>query len=652
VQHNCPSEQELLAFHLGKLPESDVDAVAEHLEKCRHCESLLERLDTTTDLVLAALRKPVPANEIPTRLASEIGNLDPLDRFAPENWPSLPGYEILAPIGRGGMGVVYKARQQSLNRAVALKQLRAGSERAFARSRVEAEALARLPHPNIVQIHEILVQEGRAYLALELIEGGSLDDKLTGKPQPARETAELIETLARAVHYAHLHGIVHRDLKPANILLRLHPGEPAAQPDGSGRSASYIGTVPYTPKIADFGIAKQLADDAGATREGDVLGTPCYMAPEQAGGRGEDIGPATDVYSLGVILYEMLTGRVPLQGATTLDTLLLVRSEEPVPPRRLQPRIPRDLETICLKCLEKQPAHRYASAANLADDLRRFLSGKPIRARPTPVWERTWKWAKRRPAVAALSAAVVLVAAAALVLVVWQWQRAEGEAEQAKLGQRRAQEAEARLALQQGQALCEQGDIGRGLLWLARSLERADSAGLTELDLPLRVNLAEWGRLVRPPGPLLHNPAAVLAMAFDSSGRLLVAGGKDGQAHFWNLEDGREVEPPLKPPGSRPKTWIACVEFSPDGRTIATSSNGAAVLWDAATHKRLGDSLPHPPGMIWGMAFLPDGRRLATSSDDGTLRIWELPTRRLVLGPLKHPGTGGERTHPASRTSL
>jgi WD40 repeat protein/serine/threonine protein kinase len=647
MQHNCPSEQQLLAFHLGKLVESEVDAVAEHLESCRHCESVLERLDSTSDLLLAALRTPVPGDEMPIRPElPQTGDVDPLDPFAPENWPVLLGYEVLAPIGRGGMGVVYKARQQSLNRMVALKQLRVGSERSIARSRAEAEALARLQHPNIVQIHEILVQDGKAYLALELVEGGSLDDKLTGKPQPPRETAELVVTLAHAVHYAHLHGIVHRDLKPANILLAMQRAEGRGQKGKPDLDSCLLPFAHCLPKIADFSIAKQLASETGATQEGDVLGTPCYMAPEQASGRVENIGPATDVYSLGVILYQMLTGRVPLQGPTTLDTLLLVRGEDPLPPRRLQPRIPRDLETVCLKCLEKQLANRYASAADLVDDLQRFLGGKPVRARPTPAWERTWKWAKRRPAVAALSAAVVLVASLALVLVTWQWQRAEDKAVQARQaegdarsGQKRAQEAEARLALQQGQALCEQGDVGRGLLWLARGLERADGADAAELDRPLRANLAVWGRQLRTSGAPIHNPAAVLAMAFDPTGRLLLAGGKDGQVHCWDVEDGREVGAPLKPPTSLPKIWVGCLEFSPDGRTIATASNGAAVLWDAATHERIGAPLPHPPGMIWGMTFLPDGRHLATSSDDGTVRIWDLSTRRVSLGPLKHPGT-------------
>jgi serine/threonine-protein kinase len=278
--------------------------------------------------------------------------------------PEVPavGYELLGVLGKGGMGVVYRARQTTLNRLVAVKMIQpevyAGPAE-LARFRTEAEAAAALQHPNIVQVHEVGTQDGRPFLALEYVDGGSLADRLEGTPLPARAAAELVETLARAIHYAHERGVVHRDLKPANVLL----------------------TAGGTPKVADFGLAKRLEGEAGQTRTGAVLGTPNYMAPEQAAGRVKEVGPAADTYGLGAILYEMLTGRPPFQGTTLLETLEQVRSQAPVPPRLLRPQVPRDLETVCLKCLEKDSARRYASARELADELRRYLNGEPIRAR-------------------------------------------------------------------------------------------------------------------------------------------------------------------------------------------------------------------------------------------------------------------------------
>jgi tetratricopeptide (TPR) repeat protein len=305
------------------------------------------------------------------------------------------GYEVLGELGRGGMGVVYLARKVALNRLCALKMILAGAHAstvAQARFRGEAEAIARLRHPDIVQIYHVGEVEGLPFLELEYLAGGGLDQALNGSPKPPAAAGALVEITARAIAKAHQLGIVHRDLKPANILL-----------DENGR-----------PKVADFGLAKILGSEGGLTKTSAVLGSPSYMAPEQAEGDSSKIGSRTDVYALGAILYELLTGRPPFRAATAFETLAQVKSADPVPPTRIQPGMPREIETICLKCLEKQPARRYASALELAQDLRRFLDGEPIHAHDPPIWLLLWKQARRRPA---LSAALLVTAAAVVVLI-------------------------------------------------------------------------------------------------------------------------------------------------------------------------------------------------------------------------------------------
>jgi tetratricopeptide (TPR) repeat protein len=307
--------------------------------------------------------------------------------------PSIPGFLILEELGRGSMGAVYKAEQLSLNRLVALKIIHAGiygRPDTAGRFRTEAEAVARFQHPNIVQIHEVGEYDGLGYLALEYVAGGSLHSKLAGTPQDPIEAARLLETLATVTHYAHERGIVHRDLKPANVVL----------------------TEDGVPKITDFGVAKLLEEDHAHSLTGMILGTPSYMAPELARGDRGNVTPAVDIYSLGAVLYECLTGRPPFKGATPLSTLEQATSQDPLPPARFHRHIPRDLETICLECLEKEPRSRYPTALALAEDLRRFLDGRPVLARPAPFWELGWKWAQRRP-----SAAIAVGIAFAAVLV-------------------------------------------------------------------------------------------------------------------------------------------------------------------------------------------------------------------------------------------
>ncbi len=385
-------------------------------ELCRDCPELAAELERR----IRALRQ---VNHFAGGVDGSYQTAPTLDskRPVPTRQPApvaVPGYEIHGVLGRGGMGVVYQARHVGLNRLVALKMILAGvhaSPEHLARFRTEAEAVARLQHPNIVQVYDIGEHEGRSYFSLEYVDGGSLAQRLGGTPQQPRAAAALVQALARAVHYAHERGIVHRDLKPANVLLAAC---------GLASSPAKPQAAELVPKVTDFGLARRLDED-GQTRTGDVMGTPSYMAPEQARGQVHEVGPPADIYALGAILYECLTGRPPFRGATLLETLEQVRSAEPVGPRRLQPGVPRDLDTVCLKCLDKDPRKRYGSAAELADDLDRFLASEPVRARPAPQWERAWKWARRRPAVAALSAALVFTLLAGFAGITAKYLEAE-----------------------------------------------------------------------------------------------------------------------------------------------------------------------------------------------------------------------------------
>jgi serine/threonine-protein kinase len=371
------------------------------------------------------------------------------------------GYEILGELGRGAMGVVYKARQRGLNRIVALKMISAGGHHGpadLARFRAEAIAVADLQHPNIVQIYEVGEDRGHPFFSLEYVEGDSLAKKISGTPRPPREAAALVRALADGMEYAHQRGIIHRDLKPANVLLTLG-GE---------------------PKVSDFGLVKRLEDDAGQTQSGSILGTPSYMAPEQAEGKIKEIGPHSDIYALGGILYELMTGRPPFRAASILDTLQQVRTQDPIPPSQFQPKVPRDLETICLKCLQKDTAKRYATAAALGEDLRRFLAGEPILARPVSRAEWLWRWCGRNPRVAALGGlvAILVVAWAATSTLLYRLAlanernalaNAASASQNASLARHNAQEAQTKAGL----ALANAEDARRNAEDARRNAERA-----------------------------------------------------------------------------------------------------------------------------------------------------------------------------------
>jgi WD40 repeat protein len=532
--------------------------------------------------------------------------------------PSVPGYEILELLGRGGMGVVYKARHTRLDRVVALKMLLAGTHAGsteLARLRREAEAAAHLQHPHIVQIYEVgewCTEHGgplMPYLALEFVDGPSLKDELGGTPWPAQRAAALVETLGQAIHLAHQRGVIHRDLKPANVLL----------------------TADGTPKIADFSLAKRLevgpeVSAANLTQSDAIVGTPSYMAPEQASGKSRHIGPLVDIYALGAILYEALTGRPPFQGANVLDTLEQVRNQEPIPPSRFQPKLPRDLETICLKCLEKEPHKRYTDASALAEDLRRFRVGKPVRARPVRTWERCVKWARRRPAIAALLASVVFVTALGFGLVTWQWLRAEtaGQALADKAGELEVRNYFKNLALAERELSVN--NVGR-------AEEILDTC-------PERLRGWEWHCLKRLryghfPAFQQH-AAAAYGPVFSPDGRYLASGARDGTVKISEVTTGREILT-FKRPGHD----IYSVAYSADGQRLATGDkDGLIVVWSTTTGEML-QKLEGHKATVGSVLFSPDGNWIASGYWDQTVKLWDAATGSEIYTFKGYKGAAG-----------
>jgi serine/threonine protein kinase len=442
----CPGEQE----YLRRFPD-----LAEALRRLFGVHEALASLNTDASQVDASTATQTDPGHNGRRAA---GALTILGHTGP--------YEILQEIGRGGMGIVYKARHTVTGRLAALKVMRLDDTMEEVRTRflTEAKAVAALSHPNIVQVYEVFAPppgEGTPSVALEYIAGGTLAGHINGTPLPARAAAALLLPLADAMAHAHQAGIVHRDLKPANILLA---SSGQVTNDGSG-TTHHSPLTTHQPKITDFGLAKELDTSSAQTRTGAVLGTPSYMAPEQASGHSGQIGPAVDIYALGAVLYEMLTGRPPFKGATVLETLDQVRHQEPVTPRQLSPAVPRDLETICLKCLHKEPARRYASSRELAADLQRYLNGEPVRARPVGRWERALKWMKRRPAATALLGVTALALAALVAVWVSFTIRLEEQRQQA-ITQRDLKEEQARIAQRQSAEARKQSERAAHLLAL------------------------------------------------------------------------------------------------------------------------------------------------------------------------------------------
>ena len=511
-------------------------------------------------------------------------------------------YELLEVIAQGGMGVVYKARQVTLNRLVAVKMIRVGvlaSEADIHRFRSEAEAAGSLRHPHIVAIHEVSEHEGQHYFSMDLIEGKNLAELVREHPWPAERAAACVKTIAEAIHYSHQRGILHRDLKPSNVMV----------------------DVFGAPHITDFGLAKRIEEDSQLTASGAVVGTPSYMAPEQTVGKRAGASAASDVYSMGAILYELLTSRPPFQGETPLDTLKLVRETEPVSPRLLNPKVPRELETICLKCLEKEPKRRYATAQEFADDLNRFLCHEPILARPSTRLERTVKWTRRKPMVAGLSAATILLLLTVLIgSPIALLRIANSRAHEQRERQRaefNAYAADMNLAQQ---ALSE-NKLGRAVELLNRYRPvrgQKDLRGWEWRYLWHRSRSDERATIAR-------FSAAVAAVKFTPDGARMASGCHDGTVRFWDPTTWRETD------RLELGAWVRSLAFSPDGKMVAIRTlDNQVTVWNWVKNQRL--AAFHFPQWLHGgaLAFTSDGNSLIVGGMDGLVEVRSLPDCRPV----------------------
>jgi WD40 repeat protein/serine/threonine protein kinase len=533
----------------------------------------------------------------------------------------LGDYELLNQLGKGGMGVVYRARQRSVNRIVALKVIRsdqlesltAGERQEwFQRFRWEGQLAACLEHDNLVTIYEVGEESGEPFYSMRYVEGQSLADLLRQGPLANDRAALFLEQVARALHALHdLRGVVHRDLKPRNILV-----------DGGGR-----------PFLTDFGLAKWSQSTRGLTEYGACVGTPEYMAPEQTL-NAAGVNAASDIYSLGATLYEMVAGRPPFKADNALETLRQVREEEPLSPRRLNPAVHRDLALICLKCLEKEPHKRYASALQVAEELRRYRTGEPLRhTRPVPYLERAWRWCKRKPSQAANAglAALVLMAVTAISISIPFVHQLQDQQKQTLAARRESDRLYTRLALEGGQTLCEQGKIALGLFRWANGLTRAPEENL-DLQGPLRAKLATYYRRINTLKGCTEHAAAVRAAVFGPGG--LIAAITDSNRPLYIWEAGAVKDICLD---SQPQARFANIALSDDGRMLAIAyEDGTAQMWDVASKQRMGVPLRHARGANCSVAFASDGRSVVTGSEDGTIQLWKVATGQPLGPPFQH----------------
>ncbi len=579
--------------------------------------------------------------------------------FVPEDSPlrpatpaplDIPGYEVLEVLGRGGMGIVYKAWQVDLKRTVALKMILAENDtnpELLARFQTEGEAIARLQHPNIVQVYQVGEEGGRPYLALEYVNGGGLEERLDGTPQPPRQAAALLETLARAMHHAHEAGILHRDLKPSNVLLQTD------KPTAPGLASAIGNWQAAIPKITDFGLAKIFIGGSDTrTQSGAILGTPSYIAPELANGQANKVGPATDVYSLGAILYELLTGRPPFKGETPLDTVRQVLSETPIPVSRFQTKVPHDLETICLHCLQKEPGKRYASALALAEDLRQFLEGKPIRARAVSRRERLWRWCRRHPGVAALATLAALLLVVIAVGAAVSSALLKGRLDRAELAERGIQEKLWVSYLEKARALRFSNRPGQrfdGLQAVTDAARIVRSLGLGE-EAIARLRTEAIGCLALPDlgvGPVWEGwPPGTLHLVFDDALEHYARRDRSGTISIRSVADDSEIR---RLPGPGPGHELYVLGFSPDGQYLAATYAPGHILkvWQLAQPE---------PVFIGSQAvshvdFSPDSRQLACNcGGSGSVSLVDLLSGQSRRLPPRGTSIDCLAFHPSGRT--
>jgi eukaryotic-like serine/threonine-protein kinase len=654
--HSDSPLDEILAFYLeeveaGRTPDRDA-VLAKHPELIAELNAFFANLDH-----VAELASPWRAGHVDADTT--------VDPFAARSLPVEEGqrigyfgdYELLREIGRGGMGVVYAARQVSLDRVLAVKMISEGRLAALdglERFRREAEAVAHLDHPAIVPIFEVGDHNGRHYFSMKLVDGGSLSQLAPQLREDPKTAAKLLAEVARAVHYAHQRGILHRDLKPANILL-----------DRQGR-----------PFVADFGLARRVEGDGTLTRSDSIIGTPAYMAPEQAEGRREAVTTASDVYGLGAILYETLTGQPPFRGKTVFEIVQQVREIEPESPSRINPTAPRDLVTICLKCLEKDPRRRYASAEAFAEDLERWLDGRPIFARPSTFGERVIKWGMRHRVAAMLIVVSVMAvfAGAVAVQVTLLARRLRGEIQltdqerQSQFDARRRAEAEVDRQKRENEQAKPRAYLDRiaaaERAWFANDVENAEK--LLD-DCPTSLRRWEWYYLKRqchaerlmlrghngvtcsvafaPDTSCFTCPderggvtiwdarankkvchlrghdGTAYGVVFDRTGSRLATAGSDGSIRLWDVQTG-ELTKTL----SGHAKYAAAVAFSPDGARIVSGGADKIIrVWDTTTGNAVLE-IPGHSGEVFGVAISPDGTLLASAGQGGTVFLWDFRT--------------------------